>query len=144
MTHPNRKKNDNIVKKTKNKYQDPAKGSKFIPEKGKFFDKIFAFDLSEDKKREYDELSELKRDYVKVGRGKEFRAKTFVDKKTGMIKPDTRYYREKVGKDRVYKAPDVRYFPKDEPVEGLRSGGRAGYSVGGIAKRGVSKILRKK
>ena len=115
----------------KDKLQDPSKGTTYKPEKKKWY---LPGDSMEDKKRWHDMTTAAKRDMHKTGQGKKFRAATFTDKKTGEIKIDTDRNRERYG-DRVYKAPDVDYKAK---------GGRAGFKVGGAAKRGVSKILRKK
>ena len=56
------------------------------------------------------------------GRGKQLRDRTFTDKKTGRLVPDTKRNRERYGKDRVYKSK--------------ASGGRIKYASGGVVMAG--------
>jgi len=73
-------------------------------------------------KKYYDKQRDAVREMNMSGRGKQLRDRTFTDKKTGRLVPDTKRNRERYGKDRVYKSK--------------ASGGRIKYASGGIVMTG--------
>ena len=111
----------------KDKLQKGIEGTTFKPQKKLLG--VFG-ESKESQKKMYDKTSALKRDAHRKGRveGKKFRAKSFVDRKTGTLKLDTVSNRKRYG-ERVYKAPDVSYV---EPIK---------YSKGGL--KGNQKKLDK-
>mgnify|MGYP003111772705 CR=1 FL=1 len=111
----------------KDKLQKGIEGTTFKPQKKLLG--VFG-ESKEFQKKMYDKTSALKRDAHRKGRveGKKFRAKSFVDRKTGTLKLDTVSNRKRYG-ERVYKAPDVSYV---EPIK---------YSKGGL--KGNQKKLDK-
>jgi len=100
------------------KLQKGIEGTTFKPKKQ--FMGVFG-DTKQAQKKFYDMTSAAKRDAHKKGRveGKKFRARTFVDRKTGTLKLDTVSNRKRYG-ERVYKAPDVSYV---EPRKYNKGGG---------------------
>jgi len=55
-------------------------------------------------KKYYDKQRDAAREMNMSGRGKQFRDKTFTDRKTGRTVPDTKRNRERYGKDRIHKS----------------------------------------
>jgi len=76
-------------------------------------------DSKKSQKESYDKQRRAAREMSMSGRGKQFRDKTFTDRKTGRTVPDTKRNRERY-KDRVYKSK--------------ASDGRAKYAAGGVSK----------
>ena len=100
------------------KLQKGIEGTTFKPQKKLLG--VFG-ESKESQKKMYNMTSALKRDAHRKGRveGKKFRAKSFVDRKTGTLKLDTVSNRKRYG-ERVYKAPDVAYV---EPIKYTKGGG---------------------
>ena len=73
-------------------------------------------------KKYYEKQRDAVREMNMSGRGKQLRDRTFTDKKTGRLVPDTKRNRERYGKDRVYKSK--------------ASGGRIKYASGGVVMAG--------
>ena len=119
----------------KDKLQKGIEGTTFKPQKKLLG--VFG-ESKESQKKMYDKTSALKRDAHRKGRveGKKFRAKSFVDRKTGTLKLDTVSNRKRYG-ERVYKAPDVSYV---EPRK-LNKGGGADTGTMGEAKSKLSTAI---